>query len=130
MNITEEMKEIINAQLAMVATVDAEGNPDIGPKRSMRLYDDKTLIYNENTGGQTQENIKNNGKVAVAFVDRERLMGYRFVGKAEIQDSGELYEAAKEWAKGRMGEPKAVGVIHIERIFNLHSGDKAGTEVK
>ncbi|MGT2772609.1 pyridoxamine 5'-phosphate oxidase family protein [Streptococcus marimammalium] len=130
MKVTKEMKEIISTQLAIVATVDAEGNPDIGPKRSMRLYDDNILIYNENTGGQTLENIKNNGKIAIAFVDRERLMGYRFVGKAEIQDSGELFESAKEWAKGRMGEPKAVGVIHIERIFNLHSGANAGTEVK
>ncbi|HHU5073383.1 TPA: pyridoxamine 5'-phosphate oxidase family protein, partial [Streptococcus agalactiae] len=28
--ITQEMKEIINSQLAMVATVDAKGQPNIG----------------------------------------------------------------------------------------------------
>ncbi|MFD3029585.1 pyridoxamine 5'-phosphate oxidase family protein, partial [Streptococcus agalactiae] len=70
--ITQEMKEIINSQLAMVATVDAKGQPNIGPKRSMRLWDDKTFIYNENTDGQTRINIEDNGKIEIAFVDRER----------------------------------------------------------
>ncbi|MFB1292100.1 pyridoxamine 5'-phosphate oxidase family protein, partial [Streptococcus pyogenes] len=30
--ITQEMKDLINNQLAMVATVDAKGQPNIGPK--------------------------------------------------------------------------------------------------
>ncbi|HGI3605433.1 TPA: pyridoxamine 5'-phosphate oxidase family protein [Streptococcus agalactiae] len=127
--ITQEMKEIINSQLAMVATVDAKGQPNIGPKRSMRLWDDKTFIYNENTDGQTRINIEDNGKIEIAFVDRERLLGYRFVGTAEIQTEGTYYEAAKKWAEGRMGVPKAVGIIHVECIFNLQSGANAGKEI-
>lgn len=124
------MKSLIEKQLAMVATVDHSGNPNIGPKRSMRLYDDETLIFNENTGGQTQENIEANGKIEVAFVDREQLKGYRFVGKAELQKTGPMYEEAKAWAEGKMGIPKAVGIIHIEKIFNLQSGANAGKEIK
>ena len=34
----EEMKEMIATQLAMVATVDNEGNPNIGPKHSIDKY--------------------------------------------------------------------------------------------
>lgn len=51
------------------------------------------------------------------------------MGTAEIQTEGTYYEAAKKWAEGRMGVPKAVGIIHVERIFNLQSGANAGKEI-
>ncbi|EHI69237.1 pyridoxamine 5'-phosphate oxidase family protein [Streptococcus ictaluri] len=127
--LTEEMKELIANQLAIVATVDEHGNPNIGPKRSMRLLDDKTLIFNENTGGQTQANIDANGKIEVAYIDREKLRGYRFRGRAEIIHDGPVYEEAKAWAEGKMGVPKAAGLIHIEDIYSLHSGAEAGKKV-
>lgn len=126
---TEEMKEMIASQLAMVATVDNEGNPNIGPKRSMRLLDDQTLIFNENTGGQTQANIEANGKIEVAYVNRDCLRGYRFCGHAEMVDNGPLFEEAKTWVEGKMGVPKAAGVIHIDAIYSLHSGKEAGKKV-
>lgn len=126
---TEEMKEMIASQLAMVATVDHEGNPNIGPKRSMRLLDDHTLIFNENTGGQTQANIQDNGKIEVAYVNRDCLRGYRFCGRAEMVDQGPLYDESKAWAEGKMGLPKAAGVIHIDTIYSLHSGKEAGQKV-
>lgn len=127
--LTEEMKEMIAEQLAMVVTVNNEGNPNIGPKRSMRLLDDETLVYNENTGGQTCSNIQANGKIEVAYVNREQLRGYRFVGHAEIITEGPVFEAAKEWAEGKMGAPKAAGLIHIESVYSLHSGAEAGKKV-
>lgn len=127
--LTQEMKEMIETQLAYIATVDRDGNPNIGPKRSMRIYDENTLVYNENTGKQTMNNIMDTGKASVAYAVREKLKGFRFSGKAEIQTEGKLYDEAVEWAKGKMGVPKAVGIIHIERIFCLDSGKNAGDEV-
>lgn len=127
--LTQEMKEMIETQLAYIATVDRDGNPNIGPKRSMRIYDENTLVYNENTGKQTMNNIMDTGKASVAYAVREKLKGFRFSGKAEIQTEGKLYDEAVEWAKGKMGVPKAVGIIHIERIFCIDSGKNAGDEV-
>lgn len=50
---TDDMKEMLAKQLPIQATTNQEGIPDIGPKRSLRVYDNNKLIYNENTGGQT-----------------------------------------------------------------------------
>ena len=50
--LTQEMKDMIDAQLPYLATV-TDGEtllPDIGPKRSLRVWDDETLIYNTRTG--------------------------------------------------------------------------------
>ncbi|AVQ21699.1 pyridoxamine 5'-phosphate oxidase [Fusobacterium necrophorum subsp. funduliforme] len=127
--LTDAMKEIIEKQLAYVSTVSNEGMPNIGPKRSMRILDENTLIYNENTGKQTMNNILANGKVAVAYADWAKLDGYRFVGKAEVFTEGKYYDEAVEWAKGKMGAPKAAVIIHIEDVYTLRSGATAGDKL-
>ncbi|KDE73355.1 hypothetical protein FUSO7_06780 [Fusobacterium necrophorum BFTR-2] len=127
--LTDAMKEIIEKQLAYVSTVSNEGMPNIGPKRSMRILDENTLIYNENTGKQTMNNILANGKVVVAYADWAKLDGYRFVGKAEVFTEGKYYDEAVEWAKGKMGAPKAAVIIHIEDVYTLRSGATAGDKL-
>lgn len=127
--LTDEMKEMIKTQLAYIATTDENGNPNLGPKRSMRLYDDNTLVYNENTCKQTMNNIIKTGRASVAVANLEKITGFRFSGKAEIQTEGKMYDEAVKWAEGKMGVPKAVGIIHIEKIFDLKSGPTAGEEI-
>ena len=126
--LTDEMKELMSKQLAYISTVSSDGRPNIGPKRTMRIVDDSTLMYNENTGRRTFENLKANGRASVAYVDWEKLDGYRFVGKSEIFTEGKIFDDAVEWAKGKV--PKAVVVIHIEEIYTLHIGAPAGTKLQ
>lgn len=126
--LNDVMKDYVKVQLAYIATVDEEGNPNIGPKRTCRLLNDSQLIFNENTGGQTIANINSNGKIALAFVDREAVKGFRFVGKARAYTEGVYIDLAKE----KIGtKPKyAAVVIDVERIYTLDSGPKAGKEVE
>ncbi|MDO5732975.1 MAG: pyridoxamine 5'-phosphate oxidase family protein [Eubacteriales bacterium] len=128
--LTDAMKEFMAENLAYVATVDAEGNPNIGPKRTARILDDEHIIYNENTGGQTMRNLKDNGKIAIAYVNYEKLDGYRFVGSAEVYEEGPYKEQALEWTQiHKKGNPKAAVVMKIERIYTLKIGPTAGTEI-
>lgn len=124
MKLTNEMKELIKVQLAYIATVDANGNPNIGPKRTMRVLDDTHLIFCENTDGQHHANIKANGKISVAFVDREANKGFRFSGKATSYTEPEKMDLT---AKLVGAAPKAAAVIiDIEKMYTLDSGPKAG----
>ncbi|MFU8927827.1 pyridoxamine 5'-phosphate oxidase family protein [Acinetobacter puyangensis] len=126
----DAMKAMFAKQLPIQATVSKEGLPDIGPKRSLRVYDDHSLIYNENTGGQTLQNLKDGSKIVVAIIDREALDGYRFLGHAELLTEGEAYENCKVFAaNNNMKEPKYAVVIHIEEIFSLRSGPNAGKKL-
>lgn len=127
--LTQEMKELIAAQQCYVATVNADGTPNIGPKRSTRVVDDEHLAYNEGTAKQTWENVKRGSKVAIAVADSTTLQGYRFVGTPEAFTSGELYEQAAAMAK-KMGfpAPEAVVKVQIDRIFKL-SIPGAGEEI-
>jgi predicted pyridoxine 5'-phosphate oxidase superfamily flavin-nucleotide-binding protein len=118
--LTQEMRDLIAAQQCFVATVNADGTPNVGPKRSTRVIDDEHIAYNEATAKQTWNNVNKGSKVAIAVVDREKLKGFRFLGTPEILTSGKLYEDAVGMAQ-KMGRPapKAVVKIKIEKIFNL-----------
>jgi predicted pyridoxine 5'-phosphate oxidase superfamily flavin-nucleotide-binding protein len=112
---------MVAAQQCFVATVNPDGTPNLGPKRSTRVLDDEHLAYNEATGKRTWDNVKRGSKVAIAVVDREKMKGFRFVGTPEAITSGELYDQAVAAAAKRPGMalPKAVIKVRIDKIFNL-----------
>lgn len=128
--LTQEMKEMVAAQQCFIGTVNADGTPNVAPKRSTRVLSDDSLIFTEGTGGATYANIKRGSKISVAVVNRDIIDGYRFVGEASLLDSGELYDAAAE-ASAKMGRPKplAVAVIKISEIHSLKPGPTAGKRI-
>ena len=89
--LTQEMKDLIGAQQCFVATVNPDGTPNIGPKRSTRVLDDEHLACTEVTGNQTWRNVLRGSRVAFAVVDRETMKGFRFVGSPKPTTSGEIF---------------------------------------
>jgi len=124
----DTMRAMLAQQLPIQATVSKDGLPDIGPKRSLRIYDDSTLIFNENTGGQTLQNIQDGSQIAIAVIDRAALDGYRFVGRPEIFGEGTpAYDNALAFAEQNgMKPPKFAVLVHIENIYTLRPGADAG----
>jgi Predicted flavin-nucleotide-binding protein structurally related to pyridoxine 5''-phosphate oxidase len=128
--LTQEMKDMIATQQCFVGTVNADGTPNVAPKRSTRVLSDDSLIFTEGTGGATYANIKRGSKVSVSIVNREILDGYRFVGNASLQENGEFYEqAAARSAQLGMPKPHAVVVINIKEIHSLKPGPTAGKKI-
>ncbi|HLN73051.1 MAG: pyridoxamine 5'-phosphate oxidase family protein [Methylococcaceae bacterium] len=128
--LTQEMKDMVMSQQCFHATVSKEGIPNNAPKRSTRILNDSTLIFNEGVGGATYQNILDGSKVAVAVVDREIMDGYRFVGTPEVFTEGELYEKSVEMSlKAGFRKPLAVILIHIEEIYSLKPGPMAGKRI-
>jgi predicted pyridoxine 5'-phosphate oxidase superfamily flavin-nucleotide-binding protein len=126
MKLTQEMKELIGSELSYISTVDENGVPDVGPKMSMRVYDEEHLIYNEMTAKQTLHNLQDNGYAVVAVSKLEGLKGFRFAGKVEISTSGDAWDNAIAWEKEGHPQPKYAVVISIEKIWTLDAGPKAG----
>lgn len=125
------MQAMLAEQTPILATVIKDsGMPNIGPKRSLRVYDDNHLIYNENTGGQTLENIQHGSKIAIAVIDRPKLDGYRFVGTPEVHYEGEYFESAARYAEDNgMKTPKCAVLIKVDDVFTLKSGPTAGQKI-
>ena len=128
--LTQEMKDMVASQQCFVGTVNADGSPNVAPKRSTRVLSDDSLIFSEGTGGATYANLKRGSKVSVAVVHRDVVDGYRFVGSTSMYESGELYEQAAEMsAKRGMPKPRAVVVVHITEIHSLKPGPTAGKKI-
>jgi len=119
--LTQEMKDLIAEQQCFVATVNADGTPNVGPKRSTRVFDDEHLAFNEATGKATWANLSRGSKVSIAVVNRETMKGFRFSGTPELITSGPGYDKAVEIMRQRgiQAPLRAVVKVKIEKIHNL-----------
>jgi predicted pyridoxine 5'-phosphate oxidase superfamily flavin-nucleotide-binding protein len=118
--LTEEMKDLVKSGRCLVATAGRDGWPNIGPKGSVIVVDDSTLAFGEMTGRQSFKNLQENPRVAIAVVDYEKYNGYRFLGTAELETSGELYDKfAQRFAAMKLPKPAAAVRIKVEGIYSL-----------
>ena len=118
--LTGEMKAMFERQLAVIATASKDGTPNVGPKGSMYVFDDETLAYAEGTGEKTLRNLKENLKVAVMVVDREKGDGYQVKGTAELLNSGDFFErVAVRQEERKRPRPKYAVKIRLEEIYSV-----------
>jgi len=87
---------IESASMFFLATVDAEGHPDVSYKGGMpgfvKVVDERTLAfpsYDGNGQFRTLGNILVNPHVALLFVDFEHPNRMRITGRAELQEAGD-----------------------------------------
>jgi len=128
--LTDDMKKLIADSFAFIATVDENGNPQVGPKGTMRIFDDEHLIYNEQTGHQAWHNLQENHKIAVAFHPHPGMKGIRVEGRAVIHQGDQIHTDAQAYAtENKLPDVIAAIVISVDRIVSLDAGPNAGIEI-
>lgn len=110
--LTADQQKFFNDALAFVASVDKDGNPQVGPKESLTALDDKHLVWSEVTFSHLWENIKNGSKVAVVVADVPSHTNVRVLS-VTIHEGDDF---AKEYAKVGKKTDTAV-VVEVEEIF-------------
>jgi predicted pyridoxine 5'-phosphate oxidase superfamily flavin-nucleotide-binding protein len=127
--LTQELKDFVSrGDIAKVlATVSPDGLPNIGPKGSTHVYDDGSLAYAEFVGKHHFQNMRGNPHVAIACVDFPNRQGYRFVGEAEIHESGEVYEEVSKKMPPAM-KLRAAVLIRIDEVYAL-GGAQVGEKI-
>jgi predicted pyridoxine 5'-phosphate oxidase superfamily flavin-nucleotide-binding protein len=127
--LTGKMRELLQSGRCFVATAAKDGWPNLGPKGSVVILDDFTLAFAEATGKQTYKNLIENPKVAVAVYDYENAVGFRFLGTADLERSGELFDRfAQIFAAKNRPHPLAAVRIKLEAIYDV-SAQKRGEKV-
>jgi len=115
--ITDHMAEVLRQQLAFIATTSPDGVPNVGPKGSIGVYDHKALVFDETTGGTTLSNIQEGSPVMIAVVDRAWKNGYRFTGRTEILDAGDIFT---DRVQARADHGKAAQIcsvlVHVDEV--------------
>ena len=88
--LTPDMKRIIGEQrLGFVATASLDGAPNVSPKGTFTVLDDRTIAFGEIRSPGTIRNLRVNPRVEVYFVDVFVRKGYRFAGMATVVERGE-----------------------------------------
>ena len=127
--ISDQMRELVDNALAngspcILATVSGDGEPDIGFKGSMLVFDNESLAYWERTKRVHMKNVKENPKVIVLFRDAKTKAAWRFHGTATLHETGPIRDQVMaRTVKDELDkDPERKGaavVISLDKITNM-----------
>ena len=123
--IPKEVMDIFKDQQALkvLATVDAQGTPNVAPKGSLMAIDEETIAFADIAGGKTRANIEATKKAA-ATAFKMPPVGYQVKGTfQEFQTSGHLFDQFAKMLKSLGLDIKAVGTIKVEEVYSVSPAD-------
>ena len=124
--ITDDMRRVIEStRLAFVATVNADGTPNLSPKSSLAVLDENRIGFADIASPNTVRNLKANPAIEVNAIDIFMRRGYRFRGTATLEPPGsETFARIAEpfWAQnGRDFPIHGVVAIAVEKALPVLS---------
>ena len=127
--ITQECNDFITNHLAYVATVDAQGMPNVVPKGEIAITDDGAyLVFADLYSHQTKKNLEANPNIAVTIVNPAAYEGYQLKGKAKVIERGKEYARLSEELSGRgqLNHPNAKYAVKVKigKVVNIGYGAK------
>ena len=110
--LTEEIRAFIDQQrLGYLATVCADGTPNLSPKGLTFAYDDQTIVIGEVRSPASIENLLVQPIAELNIVDRNKRRGFRFKGSCEVHTSGEKFERAVAFLRDRGAQSVLSSII-------------------
>ena len=117
--LTEDMKRVVEHQrLGFVATVCADGTPNLSPKGTVSVLDDDHLVFADLRSPGTVANLRTNPSLEINVVDPLIRKGYRFKGTATVVESGpELDRLVAFFSERGMSDaPKRIRAVVVVRV--------------
>jgi predicted pyridoxine 5'-phosphate oxidase superfamily flavin-nucleotide-binding protein len=122
--LTDDMRRLIEAQrLCYVATVDADGAPNLSAKGTLVVWGANTLAFADIRSPRTVANLRVNPRVEINVVDPLARKGYRFKGAAEVHREGPLFERGLSLysERGVTSAIRSIVIIHVTRALPMVS---------
>lgn len=122
--LTAEIQDFVRKQkLAFIATVCADGTPNLSPKGTIAAWDDDHLVFADIHSPGTVENLLNNPSIEINIVDFFVRKGYRFKGSAKVFSEGKLFDEIISFYRnaGSKHGIKNIVLIKVERVLPLWS---------
>jgi predicted pyridoxine 5'-phosphate oxidase superfamily flavin-nucleotide-binding protein len=123
--LTRDMRAVIQAaHLCFAATVSPDGKPNVSPKGTIRVWDDRHLFFLDIASPGTRANLQARPWMELNVVDQLSRRGYRFFGSATLHVGDTVFEEAARRVQGK--EPAAytvaaVVLLAVERAAPLVS---------
>ncbi len=112
---------LMNGSPCILATVDAQGRPNLGFKGSMMVLDSEHLAYWERSRGQHLANLRVQPQVAVQYFNRDQGLYLHFHGEAELHETGPVREQvlARVIQPELDRDPERRGVAVVIRVHTV-----------
>jgi predicted pyridoxine 5'-phosphate oxidase superfamily flavin-nucleotide-binding protein len=114
------MKLLVEEQrLGFVATVCADGSPNLSPKGTTAIWDDDHLVFADICSPQTIANLRASPEIEINVVDVFSRKGFRFKGRGEVASEGPRFKEALEFYRRRGtqleidGRPRINAVVFV-----------------
>ena len=113
-----------SAHLVFAATVTPDGEPNLSPKGTIRVWDDRHLFFLDIASPQTRANLERNPKIELNVVEHLSRRGYRFFGTATLHRDDDIARDAmrRVFAEEQAPYPvNCVVLVAVERMDDLVS---------
>lgn len=121
-NISPDIKNLIEQNAIAVATVDEMGDPHCITVVFVKVVSENQVLITDNYMVKTIENIQRKPSIALAVWDKnweEKCVGYGLKGTTEYFTDGKWHEMVKN-LPGNKGEPcKGAILVTINKIKKL-----------
>jgi predicted pyridoxine 5'-phosphate oxidase superfamily flavin-nucleotide-binding protein len=113
-------RDLANSVLCWLATVSAQGSPNVSPKEIFTLHDDESLLIADIASPVSVRNIRENPRVCVSFVDVFRMRGFKVEGEAALvaRDAPGFADLARPLIEKAGPDFPIRAVIHV-RILRI-----------
>ena len=103
----------------MVATADSSGRPNVSPKGSFMVLAHAHVAFADVHSPRTIANLRQNPQVTAIVYDAATRHGCRVWGKAEILDSGEVFDKLTAALAARNMTANHVVVVSVDEYMTF-----------
>lgn len=115
--LTEEAKKAISEfGPALIATANKNGKPNVSVKGSFRVLDDEHVVFTDIASPRTIANLRENPQLSAIVFNTSTRKGCRILGKAEILDSGKLFDSISAEAAARGMKVKHIVKVAVDEV--------------
>ena len=122
--VTDEMADfMMTERIGFVATVSADGMPNVSPKGSIIRSGPESLAFAEIRSPDTVSNIESNPAVQINVISPIVRRGYTFAGRGRIVREGAAFEdlVGKFRDMGIQSPINAVVIIDVDKVEDTRS---------
>jgi predicted pyridoxine 5'-phosphate oxidase superfamily flavin-nucleotide-binding protein len=95
MPLTDDVRAIIEAaHLCFAATVTPDGKPNLSPKGTIRVWDDRHVFFLDIASPKTWANLECNPSIELNVVDALSRRGYRLSGHGYLHRDDQVFQEA------------------------------------
>ena len=116
--LSDKIKETIaEVRPGIIATASRDGKPNVSAKGSLRVLDDNHVVFADMSSPHTIANLRENPQVAILVLHPKSMRGCRIWGKAEVLNSGELFDKFNEEYSARNIKVNHVVKVTVEEAL-------------